>query len=82
MDISTGTLAGTWQPILLNGEPNATLICPKGHFGYLDHDISDEGVVSPLVHCSGDADGVCDFHESITLLGWEANKWSVQKSDT
>jgi len=59
--------AGTWQPATFEGQRTATLACPSGHLGLLNHEISETGVVSPSVVCP---DGSCDWHEHVKLDGW------------
>lgn len=40
----------------------------EGHIGSLtDHDIADDGTVSPSVWCGEEG---CSFHESVRLLDW------------
>lgn len=55
----------TWRPF----GKNAIFICPNGHDGLLstnDHQIADDGTVSPSVVCPYD----CTFHEFVRLLEW------------
>lgn len=42
--------------------------CPRcGLLGVLDHEVADDGVVSPSVVC---ANPDCDFHDQIQLEDW------------
>jgi len=62
---------GTWKGIKLANHSgrSASFTCPNcGELGSLtDHDIDDNGNVSPSVVCSYD----CGFHEYIKLDGWK-----------
>lgn len=51
--------------------PHVTIRCPNGHFALLDHEIADDGTVSPSVVCPWDG---CGFHEFIRLLDWPATR--------
>lgn len=55
--------AGTWRR---SDVPDNILVkCPRGHIGVLDHDIDDDGTVTPSVQCPS-----CEWHEMIRLDGW------------
>lgn len=58
---------GTWQLVKTKNEPSASFVCPDcGFFGsLLDHQIAEDGTVSPSVDCPD-----CSFHEHIRLEGW------------
>ena len=58
--------SGTWC-ISPDVPDNVLFKCPNGHIGILDHDIADDGTVSPSVICMHDG---CEFHEFIVLDGW------------
>mgnify|MGYP001576936534 CR=1 FL=1 len=59
----------TWHPVLLDSRLTAELACNHGHSGLLsDHDIAEDGTVSPSVVCTSPG---CGFHESVKLDGWE-----------
>lgn len=57
----------SWEYIFVGDNIySASFVCGKGHEGtLLDHVILDNGKVEPSVVCS-----LCDFHEYITLEGW------------
>lgn len=61
-------LPGTWKALktLLLGK-KATFTCPncKQVGTLIDHDIADDGTVTPSVVCD------CGFHEWIYLVGWQ-----------
>jgi hypothetical protein len=61
---------GTWKGGVAQGEKQTALVCcPNGHIASLtDHDIKDDGAVSPSVVCPHEG---CDFHEFIKLEGWK-----------
>jgi hypothetical protein len=60
----------TWKGLQTPTGRKASFTCPKGHLGSLaDHDIADDGRVSPSVVCPYDG---CDFHDFIKLEGWSA----------
>lgn len=62
-------LPGTWVPGHADGERTAFFTCPKcSTYGALagSHEIADDGVVSPSVVCPN-----CDFHDHVTLVGWQ-----------
>lgn len=50
---------------LRHGQP--WLKCPRGHIARFNHEISDDGTVSPSVVCPEQG---CRFHEMIRLLDW------------
>jgi hypothetical protein len=50
---------------LPNGVVNVIVRCPNGHIGVLDHEIADDGTVTPSVQCPR-----CSWHESVKLDGW------------
>lgn len=61
---------GTWKGLTLSeGGRSASFTCPKcGQLAVLiDHDIADDGEVSPSVVCPNDG---CTFHEYVRLDGW------------
>lgn len=59
----------TWAPLRDGDKLSASLICPNGHYGVLlDHEISNDGTVSPSVECSEEG---CNFHEYIKLEDWK-----------
>jgi len=58
------------QEYAILGYPRSNQVllkCPNGHIGVLDHEIAEDGTVTPSVMC--DREG-CDFHEMIRLLDW------------
>lgn len=63
--------AGTWSPRIVDGQPTASLACPKcGNAGSLStHRISATGVVQPSVGCNNSE---CDFHDHVVLEEWKA----------
>ena len=65
---------GQWRRIILDGKPNAEICCPEcGYVALLDHEIDDQGRVTPSVECPMVARGACTFHRSGLLLrGWLA----------
>ena len=53
------------------GEPVVGMTCDKKHFSMLnDHEIADDGTVTPSVVCP---DSECGFHEMIVLEDWNKN---------
>ena len=59
-----------WRPVTLEGLQTARLTCPNGHSWLLDdHEIADDGQVSPSVECHPFQDE-CDFHHLIKLTDW------------
>lgn len=40
---------------------------PNGHALLLDHEIADDGTVTPSVECPIEG---CGFHENVRLIGW------------
>lgn len=47
---------------------SASIYCSNGHYGILtDHTIESDGAVKPSVVCPEPG---CDFHEYISLKGW------------
>jgi len=69
---STGpfdTNPNEWLPVKRPGSTDtATVTCGKGHNGLIDeHEISDDGTVTPSVVCTEDG---CGWHENIALVGW------------
>lgn len=57
---------GTWC-VSPDVPDNILFKCPNGHIGILDHDIADDGTVSPSVDCMTDG---CEFHAFIVLDDW------------
>lgn len=57
---------GHWRFTFSDGKFTATIACPNcGAQGALDdHDIADDGRVTPSVVCE------CGFHNTIQLSGW------------
>lgn len=54
---------GTWRH---SDVPDNILIkCPNGHIGVLDHDIADDGTVTPSAQCPS-----CEWHEMVRLEDW------------
>lgn len=48
---------------------NAVLCCPDcGETGGLDHEIDNDGTVTPSLVCPNDG---CSFHEMVKLKDWE-----------
>lgn len=64
-----GSYPSMWYPLkAADGHRSASLICPNGHEGVLlDHDIAEDGRVSPSVVCPWEG---CGFHEHVRLVGW------------
>lgn len=59
----SGLHHGRWRPVLLDGERTARIACPScGTLGLLDHEIAEDGAVSPSVVCPRDG---CGWHEWI-----------------
>lgn len=60
---------GTWKYLKMKDSISASFTCPICHEpGTLSqHNIDDNGVVTPSVVCSYE----CNFHQNIRLLGWE-----------
>ena len=72
LDVTDGVFPapGTWRPGTADGVPTAFFRCPKCQtYGALagTHEIASDGAVSPSMVCPN-----CDFHEWITLEGWQA----------
>ena len=63
------TERGCWRRVQSEGVPTANASCPKcGLSASLsDHDIAENGQVSPSLVCPGET---CDFHDNVTLVGW------------
>lgn len=58
---------GTWN-LWSTGKRRVLFACPLcGDVGLLNHEISDEGIVTPSVQCPSLN---CTFHDMIKLLGW------------
>lgn len=63
-------LPGTWKGLKTIKGRSASFTCPNGHIGTLsDHDIAEDGSVSPSVVCPYEN---CGFHEFIRLEGWQS----------
>jgi hypothetical protein len=74
LPIKCGENKGEYRPLIRGGEwIGAYLSCPRCGYvaGLGEHEISDDGVVSPSVICGGQG---CDFHENIRLKGWMGRK--------
>jgi hypothetical protein len=63
----------TWWPVQMpSGQLKASIICPNKHYGFLaNHQIADDGTVTPSVVCPGGGQGTCNFHDHTKLGGWE-----------
>ena len=58
---------GTWN-LWVTGKRRVLFACPLcGDVGLLNHEIADDGIVTPSVQCPNIA---CTFHEMIKLLEW------------
>lgn len=58
---------GTWN-LWTTGKRRVLFSCPKcGQTGLLNHEIADDGTVTPSVQCPKTG---CGFHEMIRLSGW------------
>lgn len=70
LEVPKGREPGSWWLLrVLKGtssSKSASFICPKcGLKAYLtDHDIAEDGTVSPSVLCD------CGFHDNLKLLEW------------
>ena len=59
----------SWVEIMGANGKTAYLKCPNGHAaGLWDHEVADDGTVSPSVGCPEDG---CNFHEFVKLIGWK-----------
>lgn len=60
---------GEYIQVLYEGKPTARIGCPGcGQSGILDHEIADDGTVTPSIQCPGDD---CGYHETgCVLTGW------------
>lgn len=59
---------GAWSPVLgVYPHIEVWFTCPNGHLGKLDHEIADDGTVSPSVACPVEG---CGFHELVKLEDW------------
>lgn len=69
---SNDYLPGTWKGLKTRQGRKASFVCPEcGQLGALvDHDIGDDGTVTPSVVCPHLG---CAFHEFIKLDGWNSN---------
>lgn len=54
----------TWKR--LGGDLAA--VCENGHFAFLDHDVDDEGYVTPSLECP---EPDCDWHVYALLVDWQ-----------
>lgn len=67
----------TWRPLRISlntklDKRSASIVCSNGHYGILvDHDIDENGVVTPSVVCSEHG---CNFHDYVKLVGWKESK--------
>lgn len=60
-------MRGTWN-LWTTGKKRVLFACPKcSEVGLLDHDIADDGKVSPSVQCTKLG---CGFHDDVILEGW------------
>ncbi len=63
--------AGTWWLWMPHSEGLSSRVCIKcpkcGRIGMLDHDVADDGTVSPSLDCPSEG---CAFHEHVKLRGW------------
>ncbi len=58
---------GTWN-LWSTGKRRVLFACPVcGDVGLLNHEIADDGTVTPSVQCPA---LYCTFHEMIKLAGW------------
>ena len=59
---------GTYKKVRVAGKWSARFRCPKCEViaGLHDHEIRQDGTVSPSVLCNGP----CDFHDHLRLEGW------------
>jgi hypothetical protein len=57
-----------WWLVKLDGKTEVKLTCGNGHPALLDHEVDDNGVVTPSVDCPVEG---CGFHEHVTLGGWQ-----------
>lgn len=58
---------GTWN-LWTTGKKKILFSCPKcGEVGLLNHEVADDGKVTPSVQCMKLG---CGFHDMITLDGW------------
>jgi hypothetical protein len=63
---------GQWQRVAMeDGSATARISCPKcGYIGLLDHEIADDGCVTPSIVCPNKD---CDAHVGpAILMGWLA----------
>lgn len=59
--------SSNWRRAKRDDEDIVVLTCPTcKRMAALDHEINQEGVVSPSVECPYD----CGFHDHIKLVGW------------
>jgi hypothetical protein len=62
--LQRGNERGTWKRV---GD-DVQIVCPKcGKIAFLDHDIADDGTVTPSVVCPRER---CDWHVMVVLVGW------------
>lgn len=62
---------GTWN-LWTTGKRRILFCCPKcNQTGLLNHEIADDGTVTPSVQCPETG---CGFHEMIKLVGWEPER--------
>ena len=59
-----------WHRVLKGLEPlSVRIVCPTcGGISRLDHDIADNGCVTPSVVCANEG---CSFHRWICLVDWD-----------
>lgn len=66
-----------WIHALPESGDKAIVWCPKCDLrAGLDHDISDDGTVTPSLVCPHDG---CDFHEWVQLAGWPNSSYAESK---
>ncbi len=63
----------TWRGVELDGKRSATVCCGNGHVAYLDHEIAQDGTVTPSLQCPVEVPQVCGWHEMIKLDGWDGD---------
>lgn len=63
---------GEWAKRTIDGKVTAEIACPLcGNFGSLrDHDIKEDGTVSPSIVCPYEKEYGCKFHDWGKLAGW------------
>ncbi len=65
-----------WRKYDVKGRTFVLVVCPGCHVEYrLNHDIDEQGVVTPSLDCPDD---ICLFHDTVILVGWSGP--AVEKS--